>query len=321
MIRKHILTFNHHESYIASLAETGHDVEVITRYKNLDLTWSKLARPIPGNIQTNDFNSDVRAKLKLGKYDYVIAHTVKNLIWLFPFFRSKYVFIAHIPLYWNTPIACVKSAMKWCLLLLFRLTHRTKFIAVSQYKAASWHQGAKVIDLCALPFGAKVKADYREARPVLVANKVSSRGEELGYSGIKKVISNGISLEIIGNNPDIAGGRTPTCYDEFVHFFTKGNIYVFTISQPWGDGYNTAMLEAMSLGMAIVTLPNPSSPILHRANGLLAKDYNQLTELIRYLMDHPDEIERLGVNAKKTIEERFSLRKFTDSWNTIFSQF
>lgn len=316
LTKKNILTFNHHESYIASLGQTGHNFEVVTRYKDLDLSWSPLARPMPGNFCARDFDEALKAKIQEGSYDIIIAHTIKNLIWLFPFFKASYVFIAHIPLYWNSPLATLKSIFKWLILALFRLTHKTEFVAVSQYKANSWSQGARVIDLCALPFERSIKLDYSRIKPVLVANKIASRGDELGYSSLKALMDASTDLRIIGNNPDIKGALTPKSFEEFVDYFSNGNVYVFTISQPWGDGYNTAMLEAMNLGMTIVTLANPSSPIDHEVNGLIA--HEGLMKEIEYLRAHPEKLKTLGENARKTIEDKFSLKKFIQAWNQLF---
>ncbi len=318
-MRKKILTFNHHESYIASLAQTDHDFDVITRYKNLDLSWSPLARTKPSNVRTLDGDKGLRQRLSNEDYDFIVAHTVKNLLWLFPFFKQNYVFIAHIPLYWNTFGASIKSILKWLCLAVFRLTHKTKFVAVSEYKARSWKQGAQCIDLCPLPFEDKEAVNYQECSPVLVANKIAQRGEELGYQSLKSLIESSVPLKIIGNNPGTKGAITPKSYKDFVNAFTSRNVYVFTITQPWGDGYNTAMLEAMNLGMAIISLKNPSSPIEHKKNGLLAGDTKELQECIDYLTANPDMIKVFGLEAQKTVNKRFSLEKFKASWNQLFS--
>ena len=91
------LTFNHHESYLCQLAKAGHELDVVIEYKNLDLSWNKRALPPPPNINLITFK-EAQDKLKTSQYDGVICHTIKNLLWMFPFFGEKYYFIAHVAL-------------------------------------------------------------------------------------------------------------------------------------------------------------------------------------------------------------------------------
>jgi glycosyltransferase involved in cell wall biosynthesis len=86
---------------------------------------------------------------------------------------------------------------------------------------------------------------------------------------------------------------------------------------PWGDGYNTAMLEAMRMGMAVVTVENPSSPIIHGVNGLVGKTEEELLEHIYRLRTDHELVKKLGQAAIQTIERDFSEANFISVWRSI----
>tara|TARA_R100001224_G_scaffold113378_1_gene98611 strand:+ start:31 stop:246 length:216 start_codon:yes stop_codon:yes gene_type:complete len=58
--------------------------------------------------------------------------------------------------------------------------------------------------------------------------------------------------------------------------------------------------------------------ITHGENGLLANSADELREHCLYLLGHPDEARKLGESAKATIQDIFSLKRFTNSWNELF---
>ena len=78
-----------------------------------------------------------------------------------------------------------------------------------------------------------------------------------------------------------------------------------------------AMLEAMQMGMAIVTVDNPSSPIIHGVNGLIGKNRDELIAHCRFLLANPLEVDRLGGTAAATVERDFSQARFLDVWKQV----
>jgi glycosyltransferase involved in cell wall biosynthesis len=92
---------------------------------------------------------------------------------------------------------------------------------------------------------------------------------------------------------------------------------LFTTRFPHNDGYNLAMLEAMLMGMAIVTVDNPSSPIIHNYNGLIGKNAEEIIGHLRSLLANPQLVDELGRNAQKTVNEQFSEELFVKKWNQL----
>jgi hypothetical protein len=313
-----ILTFNHHESYLCSLAWTGHSFDVVTRRGTLDLSWNIRARPVPPNFRLVAFEDpEVQHLLASGGYDVVICHTIKNLLWLFFFRRTRYIFIAHIPLFFYTPALALKSLCKKALWLLFRATHQARFFAVSRFKLESWGVDGSFAVLTPEAFP-PLQPIATAPKVVVVGNDLGSRRDEMGLDMIERIRER-VPVLTLGNSPGLAHNITPANFDDFQRLVTECHIYLYTIRRPWGDGYNTAMLEAMRMGMAIVTVDNPSSPILHNQNGLVGATTEELIEHLEYLRARPEEIRRLGTAGQATIERQFNPDLFRAAWKRLLS--
>jgi hypothetical protein len=177
-----ILTFNHHESFLNAMAPLGHQFDVVIKKGPLDLSWNTANRQPPANFRLIDFD-EARMKLKQGAYDAVVAHTVKNLLWLFWISRVLTIFVAHIPLYWDRPGRMIKSLGKLATVWLYRLTHRFRFVAVSEWKRATWGFSGPVARFFPVPFPAEFLAPAKDKGvvPVVVGNGIAARGKELGW--------------------------------------------------------------------------------------------------------------------------------------------
>jgi glycosyltransferase involved in cell wall biosynthesis len=83
------------------------------------------------------------------------------------------------------------------------------------------------------------------------------------------------------------------------------------------------VLEAMQCGKPIVTTITGAIPeiIDEGINGLLVEPRNadQLTEKIRYLIEHPEKADLLGRNAKEKFEREFTLEKFEERMKNVFA--
>ena len=310
-----ILTFNHHESYLTSLAKTGFTFDVVTKRGSLDLSWNVRSRPVPENFRVVEFDDAIKKRLRSGVYDVVICHTIKNLIWMWFYFKPRYVFVAHIPLFRHSPVAMVKSNFKKLTWMTFKATHDASFFAVSHFKQQSWNEKGECAVLAPGDFPALEISDD-PSNVLIVCNNLAERGEELGLAMIKRLQKHA-PIYCVGNNPNIAFNIEPRNFAHFQELLTGFRIYLYTIRMPHGDGYNTAMLEAMKMGMAIVTVENPTSPIVHGVNGLVGRDEQELLDHIHHLRREPDFARRLGEAAKETVKARFSEEAFVNTWRGV----
>jgi glycosyltransferase involved in cell wall biosynthesis len=310
-----ILTINHHEAFLSALAKAGHDFYVITKYKDRDYSWNPSSHAVPSNFTLIEFNDEQKAKLNSGYFDVIICHTIKDLLFYYPYRKAPYIFVAHITLKHETLIDTMWSLLKKFVYHAFSLTHKTKFVGVSELKFKSWSIKGEIIRTFPLILPPP-DPGIGYGRVIVVGNRMKRRGLECGYDLIEQVMQK-IPLTIIGNNQDVTTAVIPKNRQEFIDAFRSGRIFLFTTRFPYNDGYNLAMLEAMKMGMATVTVDNPSSPIIHNYNGLIGKDAEEIIAHLRRLLANPQLVDELGRNAQRTVEEHFSEELFINKWNQL----
>lgn len=80
------------------------------------------------------------------------------------------------------------------------------------------------------------------------------------------------------------------------------------------------LLEAMACGMAVVTTATSMIPqiVQNGVNGFCTNDPTELRKYCRMLLEDNDLCQRLGREARRTIEERYSFRQMAANWNKVF---
>ncbi len=91
-----------------------------------------------------------------------------------------------------------------------------------------------------------------------------------------------------------------------------------------GDGLPIALLEAMAMGKPIIATPVAGGiPEAIRDGGengiLVPPEPVEIAKMIDYLIENPDIARRLGENAKRTVDERFTWQKSAAKFLTLFS--
>ncbi|MBQ2988592.1 MAG: glycosyltransferase [Clostridia bacterium] len=86
---------------------------------------------------------------------------------------------------------------------------------------------------------------------------------------------------------------------------------IFMFTSNFEEGWGAVLNEAMNGGCAVIASHAAgSTPFLmkHRENGLIFENENEndLYCNVKYILDHPEEQKRLGVNAYKTIAENWN---------------
>lgn len=97
---------------------------------------------------------------------------------------------------------------------------------------------------------------------------------------------------------------------------------LFILPSLW-EGMPKTLLEAMSCALPVIgtKIEGTREVIEHGKNGILCDtDSNSIREAIMALMEDEELKQRLGENARKTIEERFSLEKLIDNELELYSQ-
>lgn len=261
-------------------------------------------------------DATVRADLEAGVYDHVVCHTVRSLLWMWRYRRPHFFFCAHIPLWSHTPVARLKSAIKRDIVRAFARGHSLTFVPTSRLKKETWRVPESAILTTAEPMP-EATFEVRD-RALLVCNGMTSRRDELG-STLTRQVGALVGLQLVGrgNGP---GSAEPATYAEFLDLVRRFGVYFYPIASPWGDGYNIALLEAMRMGMAIVTVAHPHSPIEDGVSGLVGRTPEELAAKIRTLLGDDRLARILGKGARRAFDDRFGAERFARAWSDLLEE-
>ncbi len=144
-----------------------------------------------------------------------------------------------------------------------------------------------------------VKKDYPNVRCLLVgpydSNPSSLKPEEL-----KQFVDEGI-IEYFGEQTDV------------VPYIAQCSVYVLP---SYREGTPKTILEAMSCGRAAITtdVPGCRETVDDKENGILVpvKDVKSLAEAMKYMIEHPEEIQRMAKNGRSKAETVFDVQKVNE---------
>ena len=312
-----ILTFNWHEAYICLLAKTGHQIDIVERFKGGSKVWFYETRPLPGNAAVVT-EATARRRLRTRSYDVVVCHNVPDLVWSSEWPARK-ILIFHnklspeIALGRNTiDLETYRAEVKH----LVETTRDVELVFISESKRDDWafpgHVIPPGIDL--EEYGGYHGSDPRVLR---VGNFMRNRDLMLGHSLQLEVLGDDIPSSLLGLNEPDDGGRFTRSWDDLRQCFRSHRAYLNTTLDPYEDGYNLSMLEAMATGAPVVAYANPSSPIVDGVNGFVSDDPMVLRTRLQTLLDDVTLARRLGEEGRRTVERQFGVPAFVGRWNDL----
>jgi colanic acid/amylovoran biosynthesis glycosyltransferase len=101
--------------------------------------------------------------------------------------------------------------------------------------------------------------------------------------------------------------------DEILELYHQADVFLLPSVY---EGIANVCLEAMSMELPVVSTKSGGMEevIVHQQNGLLCETYDvaSIAENIKWLVLHPGRLTALGVQARKTILERFTISRQVD---------
>ena len=312
--RQRLLTFNAHEAYLHLFAKIDLPIDIIHDSARGVRPWNRASRPLPANCRLIDFDQAL-ARIAAADYDCVICHTLSDLMGLQV--DIKKILIFHMSVSGRilvekakTPPDEIRRAVR------SYLTYRQVTpVFISSFKVRDWDIPGIVIDQAVDPndyggYGGGVQ------RCLVVGNQIRQRRETFGYELIEAV-QRSVPTSIVGRNPDLKTATEASSWDDLKQFYRSHAVFLSTLQAGVEDGYNMALLEAMATGMPIVTTPHPTSPIVDGVNGLVRESRAELISAVQGLIDQPEIARCLGAQARKTVEEKFSVARFCFRWRSL----
>ena len=312
-----ILTFNWHEAYICLLAKTGHPIDIVERFKGGSRVWFYETRPLPSNARVVR-EATARQGLRDGQYDAAICHNVKDLVWVQEWPVRK-ILVFHNKL--STEIALGHhsvdlEAYRDEVAQLIEATNDLELVFISASKREDWGFEGKVITP-GIDLDEYGDYDGHDPRVLRVGNFMLQRDLMLGFSLQKEALGSDIPSTILGLNLPETGARFTRSWDDLRECLRGHRVYLNTTLEPYEDGYNLSMLEAMATGAPVVSYTNASSPITDGVDGFVSSTPSALRDRIQTLLQDVDLARRIGAEGRRTVAREFGMQRFIDRWNGV----
>jgi spore maturation protein CgeB/Flp pilus assembly protein TadD len=312
------MTFNWHAPYLYILSKLGHQMLVVEpelapgKYKH----WEKEMRPIPENVRLLS-QEQAKAELDKGEVDLLLAHNVKDLIFVNGYFMPK-IMVYHNKLSTEIGLSQTPIDRNDYLGKIASLREGVREIYISEAKRADWGGQGEIV-MPGIDMSEYGGYTGEEASILRVGNHFRERDLMLGFS-ISQHISEGFPCKTLGINPTIPNTELAKSFDELRDHFSRYRVYLNTTVEQYEDGYNLSMLEAMATGMPVISTANQSSPIKDGVNGFISNDITYLRQWTKVLLEDVSLAREMGNEARKTVESLFSQNAFLQKWDRIFHE-
>ena len=313
-----VLTINSHESYISNLAcideiELTIIDQMTGRYTE---KWDERIRKIPENAKLVTMSEAIKSKWS---FDVFIGHNLTDIRDSKPF-KLPSVMIIHSTLdgllLTQSP-SYSRDEIHKILQAYVNLTNVLP-VAVSTLKAKSWG----ITDCPIIPFyiDGNIFQGYKGtiAAGLRVANQLVEKGAILEIDMFGALIE-GENFNLIGHNP-VLGISSAANQEELVEAYQSHRYYIHTAAPNMEDGYNTASLEAMAVGMPIICNNHSSAPVEDGVHGFKSDDIDYLRTKIKLLDEDQELARQLGANGRQYVLEHHSLDTFKTLWLDVLEQ-
>ena len=223
----------------------------------------------------------------------------------------------------------------WMSDLIRHLKRLEKFVVLTEEDKASWVELNNVV---AIPNPISFKVDsvspLSQKRVIAVGRYAYQKGFDMLLKAWAIVEKNCTewSLSVYGtgdrqpyqylmNQLNIDKSRCQLCGNTNEIQKEYLNSSIFVVSSRF-EGLSMAMLEALSCGLPIVSFSCPCGPrdvITDGMNGVLVpkEDVEGLAKALTNLINSPEQIKKMGENARKRSED-FKLEVLADKWKNLF---
>ena len=307
-----ILSYNWHEPYLCLLSKIGHTFLIIEpeitegNYRR----WDQNMRPIPDNVILVS-EDEAMAQLDEGSLDLIIAHNVKDLIKIRDYSIPK-ILVFHNKLTTEIGLGNNNINRDKYLNSIGPLLIDVNKVFISNSKRLDWEMDGDVI-LPGLDVDEYSGYTGESSTILRVGNLIKERDLMMGFH-IGESILAGLPSITLGMNPTIDKSRMSSGFGDLLAHYRSMRMYLHTTTEKYEDGYNLSLLEAMAVGMPVITTSNKTSPIINGVNGYQSKNLDYLRERSQELLDNPFLAKSLGQKSREIVMEKFPISKFLGLW-------
>jgi glycosyltransferase involved in cell wall biosynthesis len=303
------------------LAKTGHLFDIL-RPETRTLWgsgWDEAWRPIPDNVNIIGGIEDIPF-LDLRQYDLLLAQSYADLLCIQFSSRPRLLLVMS-----PEPPQAEDLGKGDAMRLVYREWRlaSVRVIYACGYFAHTWGLPGTII-----PHGVDA-SDYEGFQStgqipavLTVANFIKERGDFMGYNLHRDVVKDDVPHKIVGLNPSLPDSGPARDWAELKSYYRDYRVYLNT--SIWSI---VAMMEAMTVGMPIVTRPGPregspegipSNLLTNGYNGFVSDDPQYLREKTKSLLANPDVAKEMGQRARETVQAKHNIDRFIREWNEAF---
>lgn len=193
-------------------------------------------------------------------------------------------------------------------------------VHVTHYNRLMWDNGATPTRVIEHSVAIDPTIRYEGSRPegIIAVNEIQRRGRMAGFDLFEQLRQR-VPLTVAGMKSADVGGIGEIHY-RYLH--KRVAEYRFLFSPMRYSSLPLAVIEAMTIGMPIVALATTELPtvIENGVHGFVSANPDELAERMQFLLDNPDEAQRMGENARQLALSRFGLDRFVRDWNAVFTE-
>lgn len=152
---------------------------------------------------------------------------------------------------------------------------------------------------------------------IVVINGLATRGRRMGFDIFRKT-REVVPLDLIGMEYERAGGLGEMRLAQLPLFLPRYRFFFYPVRY---TSFGLAVCEAMMLGLPIVALATTemATVVKNGEMGFIDTNVDFLIDKMQLLLKDKALAEKLGRNAKEYAEQRFSIKRFTQEWEEIFT--
>ena len=304
-----ILTFPTHERYETLLCKTGHNFYAYRAEGIKD--WNTNNAAIPENYTLLDPTLGDKQIPAYLDFDLVLSQNKFGQFQLAEPIAKRF----HLPLvslehtlpvpYWPPEVLEQTRTMQGDI-----------NVFISKYSIGAW--GWDAPNTSVITHGVdttlfKPAEKERENHALSVVNDWINRDWCCGFN-IWQNVSKKYPTRVIGDTPGLS--KPASNIEELVDAYQTSRIFLNTSTI---SPIPTSLLEAMACGCAVVSTATCMIPevVEHGVNGFLGETEEELEEYLVELLNDEDLATKLGNEARKTIESRFSEDQFVGRWEHL----
>ena len=306
-----ILTFVTRERYEPNLCKTGHNFYAYVGEGIRD--WNTNYAPIPDNYCILDKGLGGKQIPLYLDIDLIIS---QNIV-------AHYDLAQGISQYLNIPIINIHHTLPppaWKKEELQSLSSKVGVfdVYITDHNLKVWNinpKNSKVIyHGIDSNFWKPAKKTKRGSYALSVVNDWINRDWCCGYNVWKEATA-GIPIKAIGDTPGLS--QPASSLEDLRDNYSSCGLFVNTSTY---SPIPMSLLEAMSCGCAVVSTATCAIPeiIENGVNGFVTNNISEMKEYISAILKDEKLRDSLGKEARKTILNKFSIKRFADEWNEIF---